>query len=51
MLTTTTQILLVILGGIMGFCLHGIISPREPNVECYVIKIPKEDDDDKEETE
>ncbi len=47
MIETTSQIILVILGGIMGFCLHGIIAP-EPNVECIVIKIPKEDDDDKE---
>ena len=48
MIETTSQIILVILGGIMGFCLHGIIAPEEPNVECIVIKIPKEDDDDKE---
>lgn len=49
MIETTIQILLVMLGGVMGFCLHGIISPmREPDVGCIVIKVHKEDDDDKE---
>lgn len=48
MIETTIQILLVMLGGVMGFCLHGIISLNEQDVGCIVIKMHKEVDDDKE---
>lgn len=47
---TITQIILVFLGALIGFSIHGIISvPSEPEINIYAIPLCKDEDKDDDE--